>query len=40
MGYILHAFIGKEPDLQPIANRFHNAKLVNVGKKNIHYPDD
>lgn len=33
MGYILHAFIGKQPDLQLIANKFHNAKLVNVGKK-------
>ncbi len=33
MGYILHAFIGKQPDLQLIASRFHNAKLVNVGKE-------
>ena len=33
MGYILHAFIGKQPDLQLIASSFHNTKLVNVGKE-------
>jgi len=33
MAYILNAFIGKQPDLQLIASRFHNTKLVNVGKE-------
>ena len=30
MGYILNAFIGKQSDLQLIATRFNNSKLVNV----------
>lgn len=33
MGYILHAFIGRQSDLQLIASEFHNTKLINVGKE-------
>jgi hypothetical protein len=33
MGYILHAFIGKQPDLHLLANAFHNSKLIHVGRE-------
>jgi len=33
MGYILHAFIGRQTDLQIIASSFRNAKLINVGRE-------
>ncbi|MDF2191692.1 hypothetical protein [Paraflavitalea sp. CAU 1676] len=33
MSYILFAFIGEQPDLQVIADRYQQAKLVSVGKK-------
>lgn len=33
MSYILFAFIGEQPDLQVIEDRYQNAKLVSVGKK-------
>lgn len=33
MGYFLHAFIGKQPDLQLLANIFQSCRLINVGKE-------